>query len=123
MRLRELAVHVNIKVAVTGAGADVTKSAQTRVRLVQAVNAGTGQNVWIRQARHQSNITVNVITTVLLTLAIRAAGGYATVKNIFCKIDNGTQQVICGIRTVILVQAFLNAVQRLALMRPLIALV
>ena len=80
MRLRELAVHVNINVAVTGAGADVTKSAQTRVRRVQAVNAGTGQNVWISQARHQSNMTVNVITTVLLTLVIRAAGGAAAAK-------------------------------------------
>ena len=45
MRLRELAVHVNINVAVTGAGADVTKSAQTRVKRVQAVNAGTAQAV------------------------------------------------------------------------------
>ena len=125
MPLRALAVRVNINAAVTETGADVTKNVPTRVKRVQAVNAGTAQSVWMNPARHQSNITVNVITTVLLTLAIKAAGGYAAVKNIFCKMDNGKQmQVICWIGTVTFqVQVFLNVVQRLTLMRPLIALV
>ena len=45
MPLRALAVHVNINAAVTGAGADATKNAQTRVKRVEAVNAGTAQAV------------------------------------------------------------------------------
>ena len=75
MRLRGLAVRVNINAAVTETGADVTKNAPTRVRLVQAVNAGTDQNVRINQAVR--DITANVILLIRDVLVIRAAGGTA----------------------------------------------
>ena len=94
MRLWELAVHVNINAAVTGTGADVTKSAQTRVKRVQAVNAGTAQNVQINQAVR--DITENVILLIRDALAIRAAGGTAVRHS---KIKSRKVQVLSKVGT------------------------
>ena len=80
MRLRGLAVHVNINVAVTATGADVTKNAPTRVRLVQAVNAGTAQNVF--RSLPVPSMTANAILLGQAVLAIRAADGAVAEKTI-----------------------------------------
>ena len=122
MRLRVLAVHVNINVAVTGAGADVTKSAQTRARLAPASNVGTVQNALTSLIPHLNYITENVIIVALLILAIRAAGGAAALRNTIYKTAHGQQPLNLLIDPTIF-QAVAYAVQRLALMRPLIALV
>ena len=75
MRLRALVGRVNINAAVTEAGADVTKNAQTRVKHVQAVNAGTAQAVF--QNQQADSMTANVILLGQAVLAIKAAGGAA----------------------------------------------
>lgn len=92
MRLRALAVHVNINAAVTATGANVTKNAPTRVRLVQAVNAGTVQSVRINQAVR--DITENVILLILDVLVIRAVGGTAVRHS---KIKSRKVQVLCKV--------------------------
>ena len=75
MRLRELAVHVNINVAVTGAGADVTKSAQT-LQIVPAIHVGTAQNVF--QSLPVPNIGENQMCFITAPAIILVMPGFAT---------------------------------------------
>ena len=94
MSLRAAAERVNINAAWTVIGAAVTKNARTRVRLVQAVNAGTAQNVLINQAVR--DITENVILLIRDVLAIMAAGGTAVRHS---KIKNRKVQVLSKVGT------------------------
>lgn len=75
MRLRGLAVHVNINVAVTGAGADVTKSAQT-LQIVPAIHVGTAQNVF--QSLPVPNIGENQMCFITAPAIILVMPGFAT---------------------------------------------